>query len=121
MRFLMIASCLIFAACSAPPPPPPPASEASKKDSIRLYIECLINAARSIDDGVSDALTVGNAIRPTCEAEYKSSIMLQTQHLSPDVRARVLRDLMSDYSNQAIAAVLISRRRPTSRQPTSTR
>ena len=120
MRFLMIASCLIFAACSAPPPPQP-ASEDAKKDSIRLYIECLINAARRIDDGVSDALTVGNAIRPTCEAEYKASIMLQTQHLSPDVRARVLRDLMSGYPNQAVTAVLISRRRPTSRQPISTR
>jgi hypothetical protein len=71
MRFLMTISCLLFAACSAPPPPPPPASEAAKRDSIRLYIECLINAARSIDDGVSDALTVGNAIRPTCETEYR--------------------------------------------------
>jgi hypothetical protein len=121
MRFLMTISCLLFAACSAPPPPPPPASEAAKRDSIRLYIECLINAARSIDDGVSDALTVGNAIRPTCETEYRASMILQTQHLSPEVRARVLRDLMSDYSSQAVAAVLISRRRPTSRQTSSTR
>lgn len=111
MRFATVMFCGLLAACAAPTPPPPPASEAEGREATRVYMDCLVNAARRVDDRVSDARTVAAAIRPICEGDYQSAMLVQTRHLAPDSRARIMPELMSDYVNRSVGAVLIARRR----------
>jgi hypothetical protein len=118
MRQLLVIIPLMLAACS---PLPPPATEDEQRESVDRLFDCLFAAARRMDDGVSDARTIAVAIQPLCETEFRASIALLARHLPSDVRGRVMRDFMADYINYAVSAVLVSRRRPASVQPSPAR
>ena len=117
MKVATVMLCGFLVACAAPPPPPSPASEDESREATHAYIECLVNAARRLDDKVSDARAIAAAIRPICEGEYRMAMVVQTRHLPLTSRARIMPDLMNDYSNHAVAAVLLSRRRESSQAP----
>jgi hypothetical protein len=50
------------------------ASEDQKTAAQRASIECMMRAANSLDDGISDALSVAVAVRGACKVEERRSV-----------------------------------------------
>jgi hypothetical protein len=63
-----------------------PATEQEKSDAMGAYISCLHSAARKIDDGKSDAMSVALALKPLCVAEFRKSITTHSQGMNPEAR-----------------------------------
>lgn len=103
---------LVFAisACSRPDYGPP-ASQVTKETATRNWLTCLYERAAQLDDGVSDARTVGRSIAPSCRDQYAYMVGLYTQGEKPTVRAIVHERLMVREIDEAADAVLRRRAR----------
>lgn len=66
MRKFLVAS-VIIGLCGC-------ASDAQKDEAMRATIRCMKSMAQQLDDGKSDAETIGYAIRGACSAEIQRSI-----------------------------------------------
>jgi hypothetical protein len=72
---------LLLVACASPPPP---RASAAQIDAAQTSLSnCLGQAAERLDDGRSDAATVGLAIEPLCAAQFAQLQALNGQGLNP--------------------------------------
>jgi hypothetical protein len=93
---------------------PPPATESEKSDAGKAYIACLHKAARRMDDGKSDAMSVALAIKPICAAEFRTLLKLHVQgapYLDVDARKRVEDSMEPRQLEWGTTAVLDERKR----------
>ena len=79
-------------------------SEASDRDA-----KCLWEAAKSSDDHISDASTIGLAIIPMCAADFQRSLDALTQNMSLQEKVIFLRQARAQRLELATAAVVKSR------------
>ena len=68
----------MLSACSTTPP----ATESEKNAALMAYLTCLHNAARKMDDGRSDAMSVALAIKPPCAAEFRTSVKVRGRDMN---------------------------------------
>jgi len=66
----------------------PPAPKADVDAAMMTYVACLHSAAKQVDDGKSDAISVAVAIQPMCAQEFRQSVLLYGQGMS--MRARLI-------------------------------
>lgn len=73
-RIATAALLLILAGCVAPPPVLPHATKAEQQEATGAYMNCLVPYAKELDDGRSDAKTIAQAMRGSCQKEFESII-----------------------------------------------
>lgn len=88
-----------------------PATEAEKDAAYSRYYGCLQAEARRLDDGRSDAYSVGAAIAPLCQSLFFEWVDTLTRD-APTPRARVLaRGKVSDRQPAIAAQAVLEGRR----------
>jgi hypothetical protein len=100
-----LACCALFGACMFHQA----ASPAELMEATANHMECLLRAARRIDDAISDAATIASITRPLCHAEFQEELRLvsrgQTQR-----EQQFLEDRLGAAENgRAVVAVLRAR------------
>lgn len=90
----------------------PEATQEEKEAAYTAYAICLRNRTAALDDGVSDAETVGRAVALGCRPEQAKIATVLSQGAKRDrVRQRTL-ELMQEHEGQEAAEwVLMHRRR----------
>lgn len=87
-RALAIVLPLIAASCVSAAPP---ATEQEQASSIRANTVCEHEAARRLDDGISDARTVARAVRSACATERLAAEKTFLRGApSPELESRML-------------------------------
>lgn len=114
MRCLVILTlCLGLSSCHtapAPPPPLPQSSEEAFQGAEHALFDCLQQKIRLLDDAVSDARTVAEAVVSACASQFHMAAALYGKRLSPDDRRVYLDHVPSSYIEIALPAVLDYRR-----------
>lgn len=88
---------------------PVPATKAQIDESLTAYIGCLDAAARLLDDGKSEPLSIAPAVRGSCRVEFTRSVDLESQGLN--ARARLMfRQRAEPRIDDAVFAVLMVRK-----------
>jgi S1-C subfamily serine protease len=109
------AATLVLALCSstAAAKRPEPATEAQTNAAGQAYIACVREAIREVDDGISDAATIGRSIAPLCLKELETYSELYSRDLSPGARRIFLSyEYMAKRAiERATAIVLIERQK----------
>ena len=88
----------------------PAATEQEKTDALRAYISCLHNAARKMDDGKSDAVTIAIGIKSICAGEFARSVRITAQGKNPQVQRMIAERLEGHQIEIATTAVLDERK-----------
>jgi hypothetical protein len=93
----------------------PRATPATKEEiaaAARLYEECQVDKALSLDDGISDARTVGEVIANSCRPQMESFASLMTKDQKRDrVRLMLIERMASRAVQSATETVLFVRQR----------
>lgn len=76
--FTVAAAVLLISGCAAPQ-----ATDAEKDAATRAFGECVQTAAPGVDDGVSDARTIGSAAATACHREANAMIDAFAAGMSP--------------------------------------
>lgn len=104
MRLLFV---LLLAGCTSAP-----AVTKEDRDALgREWLGCLQDAARRLDDGVSDARTVAYPVRAACDEPGRRYAEAFVVGEPEDFRLRFLRQMEAKQLDSATAAVLRERRR----------
>lgn len=88
---------------------PQPATEAENREALLANARCLYRQAAMMDDGISDAATIGSAIAPACSQSWNVYVELQGRHLSSLAR-QMLRNRMADDPAQVATSMVLARR-----------
>jgi hypothetical protein len=96
---------ILISACSQPPNEPKP-SEADKKAAYQAYAACLYSNAVALDDGRSDASTIGMAVRSACRSDYMKTVRIEIQGKGPDYARGFLETAQKADLEIATTAVL---------------
>jgi hypothetical protein len=83
--------------------------EQEKAASFATYKMCLRLAAMRLDDGKSDASSVGRGLLPSCGAEWQKLLGIYTSRLALEKQAGFIRDVSSTQLDDATEAVLAYR------------
>jgi hypothetical protein len=78
--------------------------------SQRIMVACFRDQAASMDDGRSDARTVGAAVLAACRPQVDAVILAGGAHLSPAAARQYERQTRAGLVDYAAQAVLIGRR-----------
>src|SRR5579863_31159 len=81
LRSLWLVLPLCLSACASPPAP---ASTAEIDAATNNLGKCLGRAAEQMDDGTSDARTVGLAIEPVCATQFSKVAEVNGRSLNPE-------------------------------------
>jgi hypothetical protein len=103
------------AAGSAPPSGDPAviaAVKAERETSSKVYAQCLMRAARSLDDRKSDPGTIAEAMLSACSAEWQQNVKVHCRGMSLDCQ-RAARE--HEMVGAAIKIVLENRKAAQSR------
>jgi hypothetical protein len=76
----------------------------------KALAECLIDNGRALDDGISDALTIAEAVLAACTQQQQTATELYGRHLSPQAKLLYLERTQEATRQRAVRAVLDSRR-----------
>jgi hypothetical protein len=87
-----------------------PASELEKGAAANAYLDCMLSQAASMDDGTSDAETIGRAIAPACRQQMGQVVAVFGQGQSGQTRDMLYRRMISEEGTTGAAAVLKVRR-----------
>jgi hypothetical protein len=94
---------------------PLPATPEQKEAAFRAYTECRLARIDALDDGVSDALTIGIVVASACQNERENIAAVLTQDQKRDrVRVGVLERMNARAGSEAAALVLIRRKQKVS-------
>jgi hypothetical protein len=101
-RSVALLAPLLLDACSEPSEPPNVA-----------YIDCLFNAAETLDDGVSDIQTVAPRVDAACEAEKLEMVRTLLEEQGEVASGELLQSAMkaADMSARIVSAVRADRNR----------
>lgn len=88
-----------------------PATNAETESAKRAYIECRIAKARSLDDGISDAMTIGRVVAAACRWEMEQVATVLTQGENGRVRSMLIDRMSGRAAEDAAAIVLLERKR----------
>lgn len=88
-----------------------PATDAERKAAMQIYHDCQMEKANLIDDGVSDALTVGNAVASACLPEMNQMADVLSQGENRRVRSMLVDRLASQAGQRASTIVMLERNR----------
>ncbi len=89
-----------------------PATDAEEDEAGRAYIACQADKAGMLDDGYSDALTIGRAIASACRSEMENLARVLAQGSKRDrVRLLLIDRLASHAAQDASVVVLLERKR----------
>lgn len=86
------------------------ASPAEKEAAMRAYMDCRIMRARSLDDGISDAMTIGRVVAAACRREMEQATSVLTQGENARVRS-MLTDRMSGRATEDAATIVLLERK----------
>jgi len=89
-------------------------SDAQTIEGVKILAQemsnCLIKNALILDDGISDATTIGRALTITCRKEFEKSIDYNLKglrnYLKPVEEQNIIDNYKADFLNTAIATVL---------------
>lgn len=88
-----------------------PATQEEKDTVSGNYIACQVDNAIKLDDGVSDASTIGEVIAAKCRPEMEELARVLTKDQKRDrVRLMVIERMGSRAAQEATEAVLVVRR-----------
>lgn len=105
---LVLCSACVLASCESGPPP---ASQAEQDAAAKAVFDCLIKAAYSDDDGISDALSIGAAIFPACAQVYDAWVRTDLRGESDAVvYVRARQSLLAAGPAEAAGVVLEERK-----------
>jgi hypothetical protein len=108
--WLILPVCLT--ACVSPPAPastaeiPAPASTAEIDAATNNLGNCLGRAAEQMDDGKSDARTVGLAIEPVCATQFSHVVEVNGRSLNPAAYNLYLEKVRPDQLEFAAGVVM---------------
>lgn len=106
LRASIASFCLILLGCALAPPP----DEARFKIEISNWFNCVVREAAQLDDGKSDAATIGNAAASACRS-YISAAAAAKFPDRPALQLELADEMSADNSGRAIEIVLTQRRR----------
>jgi len=106
--FALGAAVLLFGCASRPERPA--ISQDQQDEAMRLAVACMKMERHQLDDGKSDAMTVGYAVMAACELEVNQAIAAYSTHLSPQAQNRFLVEERQDMLGTATQLVLMQRR-----------
>jgi len=114
MGYLLILTLGLFlSGCENAPQPRPPLPQPSEEEQ-RVAFEavrgCLKQKARVLDDNLSDARTIAEALVSACARQYQAAAELHGRGLSPNAKRLYLEQVPSTYIEPALRAVLDYRR-----------
>jgi hypothetical protein len=123
MRSLAIFAVLTLGACVADQTPPPASTSRSYPDlatikaerdaSTKVYVVCLMRAAKKLDDRKSDPGTIAQAMIASCAAEFDANVEVYSRYLEDGLegREKVSKSLKESSYGSAIQLVLQNRNR----------
>lgn len=89
-----------------------PATETEKDKAGRAYLACQADKAGRLDDGYSDAMTIGRAIAVSCRPEMETLAAVLTKGAKRDRMRLMLIDRLASHAAQdASVMVLLERKR----------
>lgn len=89
-----------------------PATDAEKDEAGRTYLSCQADKAGRLDDGYSDAMTIGRAIAVSCRTEMEALAAVLAKGAKRDrVRLMLIDRLASHAAQDASVVVLLERKR----------
>lgn len=88
-----------------------PAKPWLTEDEQTPYVRCLFEHAKMLDDGTSDASSVGGAVAESCHAQFYDMAKLFVSRVSgsPEVRAETMRTIEATGKDRATEVVLMRR------------
>ena len=91
------------------------ATESQKSYASEAYLICLHDAARRMDDGKSDAVSVALAIKPMCAAEFRTVVELNGQDAPNPVARKMFEDRMEPRQLELATTAVLDDRKARSR------
>jgi len=80
--------------------------DAELKSASNAYIECVGKNARELDDGISDAQTVGKAAAQSCRTELRTTTDIVTRGRDSEARERIYREQIEEEAGVGTRIVL---------------
>lgn len=71
-----------------------------------VHFNCLANKAKEMDDGISDAATIGAVIAPSCHVELQNWASVVSRHDNKRVKVMILERWKANATNFATRVVL---------------
>lgn len=117
----MVLAALVFTACTSSPSPSPALAQVQPTDAAiiarvkaereavtKVYVVCLVQAAKKLDDRKSDATTIAQAMLSACAVEFNRQVVVyRTDGATLEQMDAILR---KDALGQAIEIVLKNRK-----------
>ena len=95
-------------ACSTTPPP---ATESEKNAALMAYLTCLHDAARKMDDGKSDAMSVALTIKPLCAGEFRTVVKVRGRDMNREAFG-MFEDRMEPKQLELATTAVLDERKP---------
>lgn len=110
LRFLVLPCCLVATVEAIAREAP--ATPEERKAAAQIYTDCHVANALKLDDGVSDAGTIGEAVALTCRPEMEEFARVMTKEQKRDrVRLMLIERMGSRAANEATLALLMVRQK----------
>lgn len=97
---------LTLGACASAPSP---ATEAETGSALHTYRQCLQRNAAGLDDGLTDAATVGRAIAFACQDARETALATLTRGHEPDKQAAI-RQQFAREDDTLLPLIVLQRR-----------
>jgi hypothetical protein len=110
-----LSATLALSACSQSQTQEAEASASERAAAKQAYLRCLFESAAALDDGKSDAATVGVAVRGACHRQFMDSVRLEIRGKGPDYASGYLEGAGKTEAELATTAVLRYRRASTTK------
>lgn len=104
-------SCVALASITTATAREAPATEVEKEAATRAYVECKIDKAKRLDDGISDAISIGAAIASACRPEMETVAGVLAKGEKRDRVRLMLIDRLANHAVEDAAAVVLLERR----------
>jgi uncharacterized protein YceK len=109
MRPIVIAHAVLLLTGCASMPQAPAASQAEIEAASRAYLGCLYVGAERMDDGTSDAMSVGAAVAAACHSELAAVAETRTRGPMSTLYVDFLNQMKRDEAADGARAVLMVR------------
>lgn len=83
-----------------------PGTDPEENAALAAHATCLWEAAKSLDDGSSDATSIGLAIVPACARSFQQLTDAVTRGMGPDAKLTHIRALQSERLAVATSTVV---------------
>lgn len=94
---------------------PLPASS-GRSEAIQDHFDCLVEQTKRLDDGISDAATIGAAVASACQTTLSGVVEAESQGKSRQYRRMFAEELASGAESEATRIVLTVRQKQTRRE-----